>query len=129
MKTRLILALLLAPLSLTACGGDDGPIDIPGGPGTVSLTLESPNGPEGGVLVHLIGNGATNVTSAVGDLFTSVSGDTVKVLLLRQDPGELGFSFTLPDTTRRPGIQIQQVTGGDNQLRANLSTYSMRGGQ
>jgi len=128
MKTRQFLALLLFLVALTACGDDEGPIDIdlPGGPGTMTATLLSPNGPEGGVLIHLIGNGATSVTAPVGDLFTSVSGDTVKVLLLRENPGELGFGFSLPDTTRRPSIQIRQVTGGDNQLRTNLADYTVR---
>ncbi len=124
---RLASGLLLGCLILSGCGGEeDGPIDISGGPGTMTATLQSPNGPEGGALIHLVGNGATNVMAPVGDLFTSVSGDTVKVLLLRQDPGELIFSFSLPDTTRRPTILIEQVTGGDNQLRASLSGYTLR---
>jgi hypothetical protein len=126
MKTRFVPPIALVALLLTACGGGDGPIDLPGGPGTMTATLESPNGPEGGVLIHLIGNGATSVTAPVGDLFTSVSGDTVKVLLLREDPGELEFGFSLPDTTRQPNIQILQVTGADNRLRANLAAYTLR---
>jgi hypothetical protein len=126
MTTRLFPTFVLMSLLLTACGGSDGPVELPGGPGTVTATLESPNGAEGGVLIHLIGNGASSVTAPVGDLFTSVSGDTVKVLLLRQEPGELAFSFSLPDTTRPPSVRLQQVAGGDNQLRVSLADYTVR---
>jgi hypothetical protein len=126
MKSRLFPTLILVSVFVTACGGEKGPINPPGGPGTMTATLVSPTGPEGGVLVHLIGNGATSITAPVGDLFTSVSGDTVKVLLLREDPGELAFGFSLPDTTRQPTVRIQQVTGGDNQLRSGLSSYTLR---
>lgn len=126
MKFRSVPSLLFALLALGACGGEDAPIDLPGGPGTMTATLESPNGPEGGMLIHLIGAGATNITAPAGDLFTSDSGDTVKVLLLRADPGELTFRFSLPDTTRQPTIRIEQVTGGDNRLRENLTAYGLR---
>ena len=83
MKIRLTVKPILLSLLLTACGGGDGPIDSPGGPGTMTAALESPNGAEGGVLIHLVGNGASAVTAPVGDLFTSVSGDTVNVDLDR----------------------------------------------
>jgi len=125
MTRRLLSALLLA-LLFGGCGGDDDPIEVPAGPGTMTATLDSPNGVEGGALIHLIGAGASSVTAPTGDLWTNQTGDTVKVLLLRETPGDLVLGFNLPDTTQLPQVRILQVTDGANQLRSSLSGYSLR---
>lgn len=124
----LALAGLCSVGVLSACGGDGGPgpIEQTGGPGTLTATLVSPNGAEGAALIHMIGNGATGLEAAEGELFTEVSGDTVKVLLLRGAPGALSFRFSLPDTLQKPAIQIIEVADGGNDLRTGLAGYSLR---
>lgn len=120
-KTGLLLAALISAIG---CGGGDvGPVS---GPGSFIATLESPNGVEGASLIHLIGGGVSSVQPLSGELFTSTSGDTTKVLVVLSTPGDVAFRVQVADTTQPPIVVLLQVADGDNRVRSSLQGYSVR---
>jgi hypothetical protein len=52
-------------------------------------------------------------------------GDTVHVVVVRDQPGDLRFVIALADTTRAPSGVVREVAGGDNRLRADASAYRL----
>jgi len=117
-------ALILTAGLVVASGcGDAAPVSAPG---TLTATLESPNGAEGAALIHLIGAGVSFLEPLTGDLHTSVLGDTTKVLVLLDAPGEIAFLLNVADTTQPPVATLLQVADGQNQIRPGLGGYSVR---
>lgn len=117
-------AVLFLAVLLGASGcGDGGPVSAPG---ILTARVESPNGAEGAALIHLIGGGVTFVEPLTGVLHTSVIGDTTKVLVVLDTPGEIAFRLNVADTTRPPVATLIQVADGHNELRAGLLGYSVR---
>lgn len=110
-------ALVLVGALLGAC--DDS------APGTLTATLISPNGPEGAAYVTLSGPGITQVTSLDARTFSNAVGDTVHVVVVRDQPGQLRFLIEVADTTLAPSALIVEVAGGDNRLRANAASYRL----
>ncbi len=120
-KTGLLVVVLI---SGTGCGGGDvGPVS---GPGTFIATLESPNGAEGALWIRLIGGGVSSVQPLTGELFTSTSGDTTKVLVMLATPGDVAFRVQVADTTQPPIAVVLQVADRDNRLRGSLRGYEVR---
>jgi hypothetical protein len=97
-----------------------------GGPGVLTATLGAPNGAEGVALLHLVGGQISSVEALTGDLHTSVLGDTTKVLVLLDTPGEIDFLLNVADTTLPPVTTIVQVADGQNQVRSSLAEYRVR---
>ena len=117
-------ALLFLAVLLGASGcGDVAPVSAPG---TLTARVESPNGAEGAALIRLIGGGVAFVEPLTGDLHTSVVGDTTKVLVVLDTPGDVAFRLNVADTTRPPVATLIQVADGQNELRAGLLGYSVR---
>lgn len=119
--TRTLL-VAVALVALAACG-DSAPTSAPG---VLTATLESPNGSEGAALLHLVGGSISSVEPLTGDLHTSVLGDTTKVLVLLDAPGEIAFLLNVADTTLPPVTTILQVADGQNELRVSLAEYRVR---
>lgn len=118
-------ALLFLAVLLGASGcGDVGPVSAPGT--LTTATVESPNGAEGAALIRLIGAGVAFVKPLTGDLHTSVAGDTTKVLVVLDTPGDIAFRLNVADTTRPPLATLLQVADGHNEVRAGLLGYSVR---
>ncbi len=115
-----ITALLLA---VVGCGGDVGPELRPG---LLTASLVSPNGSEGAALINVVGAGLGFVEPAGGRAFTFSRGDTIRILLLLDTPGDLGFRISVPDVDRPPVATVVQVTDGENALRPDLSAYRVR---
>ena len=124
--TRLPALFLLAALSLAACA-DEGPVS---GPGTLTATLVSPNGPEGAALVELVGENIGAIT-ALGDteVFSESDGGSTQVVLVNQSGGALSFWVAVADTTAPPSAVVHQVSGPDDQLRATLDGYALEFGR
>ena len=118
-QTLLVCALSAALVS--ACDSDD-PAPTPG---VLTATLVSPNGPEGSAHVRLLGEGIVEVRSLDARTFSHVQGDTVNVVVVRDQPGDLRFLVALADTTRVPSAAVLEVAGGDDRLRANVQTYRL----
>lgn len=115
-----VMALLLAAVG---CGRDAGP-EVQ--PGLLTTSLVSPHGPEGAALFSLVGSGLGFVESAGGRAFTFSRGDTLRILLLLDTPGDLGFRISVPDVEHPPAVTVVQVADGDNALRADIAAYRVR---
>ncbi|UCC25110.1 MAG: hypothetical protein JSU98_15495 [Gemmatimonadales bacterium] len=113
-------ALLLGSLALGGCDADP-----PRAPGTLVVTVQSPNEAEGGARLVLVGSGMIEATALEGEVHTRVRGDTMGVLVLRPDPGRLRFALQVEDTTRKPRGALVQVVGPDNQVRPALLGYEV----
>ena len=122
MKPRLRTAvsfLVTASAFLVGCDSD---APVPAA-GVVTATLVSPNGPEGAAHLRLFGEGITEVRPLDARTFSNVRGDTVNVVIVRDQPGDLRFLVALSDTTRLPVVAVLEVAGGDDKLRANPQAY------
>lgn len=117
-RSRAPLATTCA-LLLAACA-DAGP---EGGAGTLAALLVSPHGPEGAALLELVGPGLAQVTAADGRAFSHRNGDTLRVVIVREAPGEIRFLLAVADTTRPPAALLLEVADGGNALRPDLSGY------
>jgi len=115
-----VSALLLAAVG---CGGDVGP-EIR--PGFLTASLVSPNGSEGAALISIVGVGLGDVESAAGRVFTFSLGDTTRILLVLDTPGDLRFRISVPDVDKPPVGTVLQVADGENAIRPDLSEYRVR---
>ena len=105
----------------SACDSDD-PAPMPG---VLTATLVSPNGAEGSAHVRLFGEGIVEVRPLDARTFSHAQGDTVNVVLVRDQAGDLRFLVALADTTRVPSAAVLEVAGGDDRLRSNLQSYRL----
>ena len=118
--------LIVATLMLTACA-DESPVS---GPGTMTATLISPNGPEGAALVILVGDGIVDITPLGGtEVFARVGSSSTQVVLINQAGGELSFQVAVADTTQLPQVVVQEVAGPDDALRSAVTEYSVEFGR
>lgn len=110
-------------MALLAACADEGPVS---GPGTMTATLLSPNGPEGAALVILLGDGVGAITP-VGDteVYSYSSNGSTRVVLINQMGGDLSFQVAVADTTQLPGAVVQEVAGPDDQRRTAISEYEL----
>lgn len=117
------IAVTVLVLAAVGCGGDVGP-EIR--PGFLTVSVVSPNGSEGAALISVVGVGVRNVESTGGRVFTFSQGDTTRILVVLDSPGELGFRISVPDVGSPPVATVVQVADGGNALRADLSAYRVR---
>jgi hypothetical protein len=118
LQTHLSLALV-ATVALSACGTDEAAPT----PGVLTATLLSPNGAEGSAHVRLFGQGITEVRALDARTFSNARGDTVDVVVVRDQPGDLRFLVALSDASRVPEVAVLEVAGGDDRLRSNVQSY------
>jgi hypothetical protein len=122
-RVRTLLgAATLSVLAGAAACHDNGPI---AGPGVVTATLVSPNGPEGAAVFSLFGAGMGDVTPVQGRVWSLRRGDSVRVVVVRDGGGDVAFRLALADTTQKPGAVVLQVAGSDDRLRVGLSGYTV----
>src|SRR5688572_1210619 len=79
-----------------ACDGSDS------APGTMTATVVSPNGAEGAAHVTIFGPGVVSVGQIDARTYSNLTGDTMQVVVVRDQPGQLRFSVQVADTTRPP---------------------------
>ena len=113
----------LLPVLLALLGGGCGDAGPESMPGTLTAVLVSPHGPEGAAWLELLGRGVGQVTAADGRTFSHQAGDTVRVVVVRDAPGEIRFQVSLADTRDPPAVQLLEVADGENRLRAGLGAY------
>lgn len=126
--TQMLCAYRLVSISLlatafVACGSN--PVEM-SGPGTLRGTLQSPHGVEGAAVIELVGSGLGLVRVESGLVFTSVSGDATRAVILRHRPGVIEFAVEVPDRGSPPDVRILEVADGDDQLRSSLDGYAVR---
>jgi hypothetical protein len=117
-RPTLTAALACAAL-LAACEMDE-PVPTAG---LLTATLVSPNGAEGAAWLTLFGEGIVEVRALDARTFSNVRGDTVDVVIVRDQPGDLRFLVSVADTTHQPGVAVLEVAGGDDELRGGLQGY------
>lgn len=110
------VSALLLVLTAAACDSDGADPRAR----TVTITPQIDNG---AAVVLLVGAPISTVTSGEADVFVSTSGDTTRVVLLREVPGPLRFDVLLEDATLDPVGTVLQVSDGENALRADVNTY------
>ncbi len=117
---RRLFLLLTCALAATAC--DDSP---PAGSGPLTVSVTSPNGAEGAAQLRLVGPGLGAVSPVTGEVFGDARGDTLEVVVMRPDGGDLVFAVQVQDTTRKPQVELVAVAGPGDAMRAALSGYSV----
>lgn len=116
---------VLAFIGTEGCGDDGsmGPeIEVPG---DLVITLVSPSGPEGAAILETSDSGIVEVTSSSGRAFLGGSGGTTRIVILMPTPGQIELTVRLADTNRPPRLRLVEVADGDNELRPDLSGYTI----
>jgi hypothetical protein len=115
----------LATAALAACA-DSGPSG-PSGPGSFRANLVSPNGSEGAALFQVTGgSGLGDVTVTTGDVFYDHSAGATRIIVLLDDPGQIGFQIRTEDVGVLPTVAVTQVADGDDELRESLTGYDVQ---
>jgi len=113
------LALLAA-----AVGCDDLGPSGPRGPGSIHVDLVSPNGAEGSAVFELVGGtGLGTVSATGGEVFHEREGDTLRIVVVLDVPGEIGVRIETDDVRDLPSVTVVQVADGHDQLRSSLAGY------
>ncbi len=117
--------LALAALTLLAVACADDPVP---GPGSLEAAVVSPNGDEGAAVLLLLGDGVDAV-AGLGDTevyaSTSTSESRTRVVLLHPTGGRLTFRVDVSDVTQPPAWAFEEVAGPDDELRTDVSGYSV----
>jgi hypothetical protein len=101
-----ILSAALLSVAVLAC--DSQPSDV-GGPGTLFGVLVSPDGSEGAVLMDLTGPGLGTVRTSGGVVFTEISGDRLRLLVVRDRAGTIEFSDQLRTPLEGYRVRFRRV--------------------
>lgn len=122
---RVLAVLALVPLA--ACGSDGG--GEPRQSVTWSAQLVSPNGAEGAAVLELDGAVAATRTPAGTRVMHHVDGGVTRVVVVRDEPGQLSFELDLAGRGAAPAASVIEVSGPDDALRASTTGYrvSLRG--
>jgi len=88
------------------------------------VQLESPNGRDAAAVIELVGPGLSDVVATNGQVFTHVSGDTTRVVILLDEPGPIEFTVRMAGLTF-PGTAVVQVADDRDELRS-LRGYRAR---
>jgi hypothetical protein len=107
---------------LTACGPDQ---LVPLGPGALQAALVSPNGPEGAVVLELAGPGLGEVTVAEGEVFAQADGNTTRLVIIRDIPGQIQFRVQVNERSAPPNATVVEVADGTNELRSSIAGYQV----
>jgi hypothetical protein len=118
---RLTLSLVTAAL-VAAC--DTGPA-TPAGSGPLTISVESPRGAEAAAVVRLVGPGLGSAAPIDSEVYSDRRGDTLRVIVLREEPGLLRFTVEVQDTTRKPLAELVEVAGADNLLQGAVQDYAV----
>lgn len=116
--------LLILAAGAVACGDAGTPPDAGG---NYVATLAAPAGNlDGAAVLELTGAGIEDVTAAGVQLFMERSGDRMRVVIVRDDPGVIRFDIRVARGSRLPQAQVIEVADGSDALRASVSGYTVR---
>ena len=120
--SRISGVLVLVGVAMAAGCVDTGPQSAPG---VLTVQVVSPSGGEGSALVSLFGDGIRDVTPLEGQVYSHRTADTVRVVVVADEPGVLRFRLAVADTTALFGGEVLQVADGDDRLRSSLTGYAL----
>ena len=116
--------LILLFFGLGACDSL-GPEDK-GGPGSLTVSLLSPNGAEGSAVFELVGGmGLSTVSPVGGEVLYQHFGGSSRIVVVMDEPGEVKFVVRTEDVQELPEVNVIQVASGENELRGSLAGYSV----
>jgi len=116
---RLLLGCTL--LGLGACGTEPAG---PSGPGQLKVAIRSLfHRDDGAAVVDLTGSGINAVSAIDGDLFFTRDGNTVRVIVLLDQPGGIEFLVHVDDRSIPPTASLIEVADSDNRLRSSSSYW------
>ena len=120
-KNAMLAGLAAAALLISACDSST----RPGGPGTLTATVTSPNGDEGAAVLDVVGT--VQSFSGTGDVsvYTTPVATGTRVVLVRLTPGPLSMKLTVPDVSQPPTVSIVEVAAGDDRLRTSVAGYGV----
>jgi hypothetical protein len=116
-QRRIARGLVFAAIAAAAACSDDGTDPLAR---TVTLTPAATNG---SAVVTFVGAPIASVVSDEGQVFSSIRGDTTRVVLLLDEPGPLRFGIRLTQPDLEPVGAVVQVADGDNRLLPDVSQY------
>lgn len=93
--------------------------------GTLVVSLTSPNGAEGAAVLETSAEGIVGVANEAGQAFYRQGGDTSRIVVILDEPGEVRFTLEVEDVNTPPELEIVEVADGANELRADLTGYEV----
>lgn len=124
---RLALSLALA-LAVVRCGGDNGGTANSPVPGTLGLSLESPNNDDGAVLVTVTGGPIDGVVAAGYQTYSSqVDANTRRIVVVGNLVSGVLVRIQVPDLSRKASyiVTVQQVAERGTYALRSLPQYSV----
>lgn len=123
------LTIIAAAFLAGSCGGDEGTGPAPPLPGPLTVTVSSTAGPGAAFLLTVTGEGISDpqAVDPAFQLYTNLSGDTLKAAVIGSiAAGEL-LRFDVPDVNRAASyrVSLQEVAGNDNSLLP-LSAFNLK---
>lgn len=123
--SRILGLPVLLVLSLGSCFDDPVGSSL-GQSGAMLATVMSPNGAEGSAILELSRGTIDAIAgSDAGVEAFGVATSPARLVLLRRVPGDLSVRIVAHDVNDPPTLQVVEVAGPDNQLRPDLSGYSV----
>ena len=117
---------LIFAVAWAAAACDDAPPEPEPLPGRLVMTLVSPNGAEGAAVLATADAGIVDVTAeAPVQAFHWREGGVTRIVLLRDEPGEIRFSASVQDVNRPPRLEVVEIADGGNRLRTSLTDYEV----
>ncbi len=117
---------LSVAIALVAVACDDAPPEPEPVPGDVSVTLISPIGAESAAVLATADAGIVDVTAETPmRVFHWREGGVSRIVVLRDEAGEIRFTMSMEDVTRLPVLEVVEVADGANRLRASLTGYEV----
>jgi hypothetical protein len=114
----------VAVLGVAGCGDEATPPEPV--PGDLAVSLVSPNGTEGAAVLETNDVGVVEVTPEVGQqAFRLTAGGVTRIVVLLDEPGDIGFTLSVEDLNRPPQLQVVEVADAENRLRPDLSGYAV----
>lgn len=123
-RTTAIVAAFAFTLLGQGCG-DDPPV-----PGTITVSLVSPNANDGAILFNIRGPGISNVapTSSSNQLFwRQTTNDEVKIIVVGNLTSGPVASLDVPDINDLAGYTtfVEQVADREDELRPSIDGYEI----
>lgn len=114
--------LILLFLAMGACDSL-GPEDNRG-PGSLTVSLLSPNGAEGSAVFELVGGRGFSTVSAIGgEAIYQHFGGSSRIVVVMDEPGVVRFKVRTEGIQELPEVNLIQVASGANELRGSLAGY------
>jgi hypothetical protein len=117
-------AAIACLLAAAAC--DDAPPEPQPLPGDLAVRVVSPNGSEGAAVLETGDEGITELSLEEGlRAFRWSEGGLTRIVLLRDEAGEIRFRMNVDDVNSPPRLHVVEVADAANRLRADLTGYDV----